>query len=42
MRFDVFAAHIASLQETQKLLSQKTLGRAVEIVKSISAEAAAG
>lgn len=30
----VFAAHIASLQETQKLLSQKTLGRAVEIVRA--------
>lgn len=29
----VFAAHIASLQETQKLLDQKTLGRAVEIVR---------
>ena len=30
----VFAAHIASLQETQKLLSQKTLARAVEILKA--------
>ena len=30
----VFAAHIASLQETQKLLDQKTLGRAVEIVRA--------
>ena len=30
----VFAAHIASLQETQKLLAQKTLGRAVEIVRA--------
>ena len=29
----VFAAHIASLQETQKLLAQKTLARAVEIVR---------
>lgn len=30
----VFAAHIASLQETLKLLAQKTLARAVEIVRS--------
>jgi DNA-binding MurR/RpiR family transcriptional regulator len=30
----VFAAHIASLQETQKLLDKKTLGRAVEIVRA--------
>jgi RpiR family transcriptional regulator, carbohydrate utilization regulator len=30
----VFAAHIASLQETQKLLAQKTLARAVEIVRA--------
>ena len=30
----VFAAHIASLRETQKLLDQKTLGRAVEIVRA--------
>lgn len=30
----VFAAHIASLQETQKLLAQKTLGRAVEILRA--------
>jgi len=29
----VFAAHIASLQETQKLLAAKTLARAVEIVR---------
>jgi RpiR family carbohydrate utilization transcriptional regulator len=30
----VFAAHIASLQETQKLLTQKTLARAVEILRA--------
>ncbi len=30
----VFAAHIASLRETQKLLSQKTLARAVEILRA--------
>ena len=30
----VFAAHIASLQETLKLLSEKTLARAVEILRS--------
>lgn len=30
----VFAAHIASLQETQKLLAQKTLSRAVEILRA--------
>jgi DNA-binding MurR/RpiR family transcriptional regulator len=30
----VFAAHIASLRETQKLLDRKTLGRAVEIVRA--------
>lgn len=30
----VFAAHIASLQETHKLLSAKTLGRAVELVRA--------
>jgi RpiR family carbohydrate utilization transcriptional regulator len=30
----VFAAHIASLQETQKLLAQATLARAVEIVRA--------
>ena len=30
----VFAAHIVSLQETQKLLAQKTLARAVEILRA--------
>jgi RpiR family carbohydrate utilization transcriptional regulator len=30
----VFAAHIASLEETQKLLAQKALARAVEIVRA--------
>jgi len=30
----VFAAHIASLQETQKLLTQKPLARAVEILRA--------